>query len=638
MSNKYEEKTDASVTKLEPPPKNSYKDLVKLITAPSTPLEYARYELRAESLWRKYVVNFELKDSLFLRVEVQDGRKKKNVITLFKGGITQCTCLGFLKTEANYCEHIAALQNAIELSTDKAWVASFKLAASKLKPVTVTYFDTYLKEIKTKENPGSVAKCKTELAIQIEKLKEKEIAESINEEEVIVSSLNNGLKLFDYQERIFAGILKTRRAICSMVAGSGKTFTSIACMKWLIENKKANLSCLIVCPKSLKNQWKQEIKKAAGIDATTIDSAKDIQNSLNSTVKILTYNLFSRIVDDLLKEIGQFDFVIFDEIQFIRNSETNVWKAANKIKTEYFIGLSGTVIENRLDDLYSVMEIVEPNKLGPKWRFSQNFQELVAVTRTGCIFRGLKNEDKLRDIIKDRVFGFDNLKLPEIEIKTITTTMSKQQTNEHDKFIEEARKLQAKALTSGLSFVEKSMLQALLLKARQSCNALELITKRQDLEVPKKVLDALNLVKQLKEQRKKVVIFTQWLEFMNIITREFDKNSIQYVKYTGVENEQKRKQNLLLFQQTSDITVFLATDSGGVGLDGLQHVCHNVIHMEPPWNPAKVDQRNARVHRIGQKQNVTVVTFYCEKSIEEDIMSSLEKKREIRKTVFAVDE
>lgn len=640
MSNKREEKTDASVTKLEPPSRNNYKDLIKRIPAPSTPLEYARYELRTEALWRKYSLTYKLKENIALSISVVDGRKKTNVITLFKGGVTQCTCSGFLKHEINFCEHIAALQNTIELGTDKEWIVGFKAAAGLLRFANVTYYDSYQKDIKTKIQPQAIANCKTELAVSVETLKQKQELEKNNdnqETKEIVSNLNSGLKLFDYQEKIFAGMLMAKRAICSMVMGSGKTLTSIACLKWLVENKKENLSCLIVCPKSLKNQWKQEIKRAAGIDAVTIDSAKDVKNSLTFQVKILTYNLFSRIVDDLLKETNnQFDFVIFDEIQFIRNSETNVWKAANKIKTEYFIGLSGTVIENRLDDLYSVMEIVEPNKLGPKWRFSQNFQELVAVTRNGCVFRGLKNETTLREIIKDRVFGFDNLTLPEIEIKTTVTTMSKQQLNEHDKYMEEAKKLQAKALTSGLSFIEKSMLQAFLLKARQSCNALELITKKQDSEVPKKVLVALELVKQLKEQNKKVVIFTQWLEFMSIITREFDKNNIGYVKYTGVENEQKRKQNLLQFQESNDITVFLATDSGGVGLDGLQHVCCNVIHMEPPWNPAKVDQRNARVHRIGQKKPVVVTTLFCEKSIEENIMISLENKREIRETVFAV--
>lgn len=642
-ANNPQETNNASlVCKLEPPKREDYKELVKRIPTPTTPLEYARYELRTEALWRKYSISFSLKENVALTVNVQDGRKKTNIITLFKGGVTQCTCAGFLRNEINFCEHIAALQNTIEFGRDNEWIAEFKATASLLKFANVTYFDTYQKDIKTREQSQAVANCKTELAISMEaikqKLEEEAKLQNSQNENCFVSCLENGLKLFDYQEKIFSGILSKKRAICSMIMGSGKTLTSIACYKWLKDNKDENLKCLVVCPKSLKKQWQQEFQRACGVSAYTIDSAKTILASKNENVKIITYNLFSRIIDDLLKQTAKFDLVIFDEIQFIRNSETNVWKAANKIETEYFIGLSGTVIENRLDDLYSIMEIVEPGKLGPKWRFSQDFQELLAVTRTGCVFRGLKNETKLKEIIKDRVFGYDNLKLPEIQYKTIVTTMSKEQKNMHDNYLQQAEILKAKALTKGLSFVEKSMLQSFLLKARQACNDIELINKKKQSESSEKVSQVVNLIKDYALNNEKVVVFTQWTEFMEIIIRSLEKNNIGFVKYTGAETEQQRKQNLIKFQQNAEIIVFFATDSGGVGLDGLQNVSRNVIHVEPPWNPAKIDQRNARVHRIGQTKPVTITTFYCQDSIEEKIMVSLDTKREIRATVFAVED
>jgi SNF2 family DNA or RNA helicase len=390
---------------------------------------------------------------------------------------------------------------------------------------------------------------------------------------------------------------------------------------------KPHAKLLVICPKSLKLQWASEIKRALGIDSLLINGLKHLSVLSSSNIHIATYQFFARHANEFAK--FDYDLVIMDEIQFIRNEESKVWKAAKKIKTEFFFGLSGTVIENKLDDLYAIMDVIAPDFLGPKWKFSTEYQELISVTRKVLIFVGVRNIDKLREKIKTKVFGYNKLTLPAITHTYKNVAMTKQQQTVHDDYYGMAQRLLAKSMTSGLNYGEKMLLQSLLLKSRQSANTIELIDKNPSPNSPK-ITSIITDLASYSNTNRKVVVFSQWTEFLDILARELGKLNIKFVYYTGRETERQRLKSVETFSNDPAVTVFLASDAGGVGLDGLQKAASVVIHTELPWNPARLDQRTGRVYRLGQTQPVEAVYYYAKNSIEEKILDVLQGKRDIR--------
>lgn len=405
------------------------------------------------------------------------------------------------------------------------------------------------------------------------------------------------------------------------------TLTSIACCGWLRANLNPNARLLVICPKSLKIQWAKEVKRALGMDSLLVNTPKHLEKLGTKSVEIVTYQTFAKRHERFTEQ--RYDLVIMDEIQFIRNDESKAWKAAKTLKSEYFFGLSGTVIENRLDDLYSIMDVIAPGSLGPKWKFCAQFQNVISVNRKVLVFAGIKNIEQLHQKIKGRVFGYDKLTLPPITHTHKSVGMTPQQRKVHDDFHQMAKRLLAKALASGLSFAEKMMLQAYLLKARQACNAVDLITKATS-PLSSKTANVLKDVKDLIAKGHKIVLFSQWTEYLDLLSRELTNDGIKHVFFTGRESEKQRAKSVEAFTVDPRVSVFLASDAGGVGLDGLQMAADVVIHTELPWNPARLDQRTGRVHRLGQSKPVQALYYYAAGTIEEDMLQVLQGKRDIR--------
>jgi SNF2 family DNA or RNA helicase len=275
------------------------------------------------------------------------------------------------------------------------------------------------------------------------------------------------------------------------------------------------------------------------------------------------------------------------------------------------------------------MDVIAPGSLGPKWKFNDQFQNVISVNRKVLIFSGLKNIEQLHEKIKGRVFGYDKLQLPPIAHVYKSVSMSPAQKAQHDDYYDNAQRLLAKSLSSGLSHSEKMLLQSLLLKARQACNALDLLTKQPE-RPSVKTQEILSDVKQLIADGHKIVLFSQWTEYLDLLHREFAKLGIGCVFFTGRETERQRAKSLDSFANNSKINVFLASDAGGVGVDGLQMSADVVIHTELPWNPARLDQRTGRVHRLGQSKPVQAFYYYASGTIEEKMLQVLQGKRDIR--------
>lgn len=182
--------------------------------------------------------------------------------------------------------------------------------------------------------------------------------------------LLSGVTLFDYQKNIFAKMVKSKRAVCSMVMGSGKTLTTIACFAWIRKYHKPNARLLVICPKSLRIQWANEIKRVMDLDSTQVMRREDITR--NTPVFIATYQWYAKNHEVFLQQ--NYDVLVADEIQYVRNSESKTWKALSKINTEYFYGLSGTVIENSWMIYTPLCELSPLAFLDPSGGLATNFR------------------------------------------------------------------------------------------------------------------------------------------------------------------------------------------------------------------------------------------------------------------------
>lgn len=620
------------------------------LAAPVDALSFLQHQQAERTMTRHYKVILKeahpVVSGLF-QFKITDGLRRNFEVEILKGTV-QCSCREFHEEQAGYCEHAALVsliwnQPAFYPTT---WQLIGEIKDRKKKqilglPFEYRFYNGKTNSIEsiqggrapTKGQPAQVVESCTvpnhSKAVQTNANKLAGLPLPISQ-----GILLGGLSLYDYQEDIFQKMLLANKAICSMKMGAGKTLTTLACYGWILKNLNPLSRMLVICPKSLKIQWQSEIRRALDMDSFLINDKKGLLQVGSHQIEIVTYQTFTKHCDVFTKK--DYDIVVMDEIQFIRNNESKAWKAAKEINTSFFYGLSGTVIENRLDDLYSIMEIVAPGSLGPKWKFSSNYQDLLSVGKKVIIFDGVKNLASLHEKIKDRVFSYGDLQLPPITHSYVPVKLTSIQTQTHDEYYGEAKKLLAKSMSSGLSYGEKMYLQAMLLKARQACNSTTLITKAPS-PLSSKLSEVCAIARKQKQRGNKVIFFSQWTEMLDLIAEQFKAMNMDYVFYTGRESELQRSRSLDRFQYDPNVPFFLASDSGGVGLDGLQKACNVVVHVEPPWNPARLDQRTGRVYRIGQTKPVEVYYLYGKESIEEKILETLQKKRDIRTSTLDFD-
>ena len=577
----------------------------------------------------------------WLSVEVTDGRGKTNVVEIFDalGSEKACTCDAYFEQQAKYCLHLAALEGIEKLgwAPNDASVQMFRMTLGREKikiPINTRlykqgamFWDSFQESQKIY---GKVPVC-SENWTAYTLWKKSQVAQAQIQPQAFSSFglLKGGLSLFPYQEDIFNKMLNAKRGICAMAVGSGKTLTTITCFAQ-IKTVNPNAKVLVISPKSLCKQWISEIDRAIGLKATWIDSEDKIKAAAGSTNPgIATYQYVTRHIDDFKKI--RFDVIVVDEIQFVKNNDTKTWKAIKNLKSDYFFGLSGTVIENRLDDLYSIMEIIDPECLGPKWKFNYRFQNVLIHGRTKVIYNGVKNLDLLKEKLERNVFFYNKVSLPTISHTRIESKMTQEQKSHHDLNYQEAKLLIAKSLQQPLTFGEKAILQARLLKTRQAAQSSELVTKQPTAGLSEKMKEFEKLLVDICQTKKeKVVVFSEWVEHLKIAERVSRANGLGCVFFTGEETATKRNNNVQIFKSDPNVQVFFSSDAGGVGLDGLQLVANNVIHLELPWNPSRLDQRTGRVHRFLQTKPVNAYYLVSKDSIEEKIEVLLNDKRDTR--------
>ena len=338
--------------------------------------------------------------------------------------------------------------------------------------------------------------------------------------------------------------------------------------------------------------------------------------------KIVSYN---SVCNDIktLKSLHT-DFLIMDEVQRLKNWNTQIAKAARHIESDYSVILSGTPLENKLEELYSIMQFVDQFCLGPYYQF---IDQTVVRSDTGKVV-SYKNLNAIGEQIKNVLIRRRKkdvtLQLPRRMDKLLFVPMTEQQRNMHDEYQSIVSQLVFKwTKTRFLSEKDRKRLLLMLSQMRMLCDSTYILDQKTRYDT--KVEETLNILKNVFESGdEKVVIFSQWERMTRLIAKELDSLGIRYEYLHGGIPSEARKNLTDNFAELPESRVFLSTDAGSTGLN-LQ-VASILINLDLPWNPAVLEQRIARIYRIGQKRNIQVINLVASQTIEERMLSTLNFK------------
>jgi len=428
--------------------------------------------------------------------------------------------------------------------------------------------------------------------------------------------------LYAYQAHGALFAARAGRCLIGDEMGLGKTVQAIAAAELMIRHFGAE-RVLIICPTSLKHQWQREITRFAGREAHTIQGlrpARELQFAKDSVCKITNYELLARDLD--LINAWAPDVVIVDEAQRIKNWNTIAARALKRIASPYAIVLTGTPLENRLEELLSIVQFVDRHRLGPTWRLLHQHQSRDDSGRV-VGYRDLNQIGAtLAPIMLRRRKAEVLEQLPSRVDKTLFVPMTPEQQAHHDDQSAIVKRIVHRWRKSGyLSDADQRRLTCALQTMRMACNSTYLVDHETDHGL--KADELMNLLDDLlQDPAAKVVVFSQWLRTHELIERRLAAKGWGHVLFHGGVASDKRGALVDRFNDDRDCRVFLSTDAGGVGLN-LQYAAAAIVNMDLPWNPAVLEQRIGRVHRMGQRRGVQVTNFVSQGSIEEGMLSVL---------------
>lgn len=432
-------------------------------------------------------------------------------------------------------------------------------------------------------------------------------------------------RLYPYQKEGIRFAFRSGKSIIADEMGLGKTIQAIGTAE-LMRKHRLISSVLIVCPTSLKYQWKKEIERFTDAKAVVVEGNHLVRKKAYEAeefYKIVSYNSVCNDIK-VLKSLYT-DFLIMDEVQRLKNWNTQIAKAARRIESEYAVLLSGTPLENKLEELYSITQFVDQYRLGPFYQFMD--QTVIKSADTGKVigYKSLNTVgEQLKDVLIRRRKRDVALQLPERMDKVLFVPMTEQQREMHDEFQNGVAQLVYKWTRNRfLSECDRKRLLLMLSQMRMVCDSTYILDQKSRYDT--KVEETMNMLKSVFESGdEKVVIFSQWERMTRLIAIELDKMGIGYEYLHGGVPSKSRKDMVDNFTELPEKRVFLSTDAGSTGLN-LQ-VASILINLDLPWNPAILEQRIARIYRIGQKRNIQIINLVASQTIEERMLSTLNFK------------
>jgi SNF2 family DNA or RNA helicase len=426
--------------------------------------------------------------------------------------------------------------------------------------------------------------------------------------------------------------------------GLGKTIQLITLMLHLKAEGVLENPTLLVCPTSVLGNWERELRKfAPSLKAVLHHGDRRPQGkAFAKAVKgqdliITSYSLIHRDVKDL--QTVNWQGIVLDEAQNIKNSEAKQSQAVRQLETQFRIALTGTPVENRLAELWSILDFLNPGYLGPRNFFQRRFAipiERYGDTASLQTLRGLVQPFILRRLKTDRTIIQD---LPDKQEMTVFCGLTADQAALYQKLVDQS----LVDIESAEGIQRHGLILSLLVRLKQVCNHPGLLkqeTTATELQLHSGKLQRLEeMLEEVLAEGDRCLIFTQFAEWGKLLQAHLQQRFNREVLYLyGSTSKKQREEMVDRFQNDPQAprVFILSLKAGGVGLNLTR--ANHVFHFDRWWNPAVENQATDRVFRIGQTRNVQVHKFVCTGTLEERIHELIESKKALSEQVVGAGE
>lgn len=430
--------------------------------------------------------------------------------------------------------------------------------------------------------------------------------------------------LRDYQKDGFQWLSIMRQykfnGILADDMGLGKTLQVIA----LLEANKGMCS-IVVCPASLLYNWEEEVHKFTNnlavlcITGTQEERKEKILKYKDVDVLITSYDYLRRDIE--YYDTIQFDTVILDEAQYIKNQKTKNAVSAKQLNAMHKLALTGTPIENSLAELWSIFDFLMPNYLFNYHYFQKRFENDIVKDRDE------EKQKALQKLVSPFILRRNKKDvLKELPDKIETVRMIEFTNEENKLYRANVAQITDQLATMDDSKNNKIMILAMLTKLRQLCCEPRLLYENVN-QVSSKLMDCMELIEEFHQNQKKVLLFSAFTSILDLIADELRSKHISFYQLTGKVSKENRKDLVTRFQSDDTCVFLISLKAGGTGLN--LTAAEAVIHYDPWWNQSAQSQATDRAYRIGQNKNVQVFKMIMKDSIEENILKLQEQKKEL---------
>ncbi|BAZ68369.1 SNF2-related helicase [Fischerella sp. NIES-4106] len=425
--------------------------------------------------------------------------------------------------------------------------------------------------------------------------------------------------------------------------GLGKTIQFIAFLLHLKEQDALEKPTLLICPTSVLGNWEREVKKFAptlkvwqyhGDKRPKGKTFGEIANKHN--LVITSYALIHRDIKSL--QTVSWQGIVLDEAQNIKNAEAKQSQSVRQLEADYKIALTGTPVENRLQELWSILDFLNPGYLGNKQFFQRRFAmpiEKYGDTSSLNQLRSLVQPFILRRLKSDREIIQD---LPEKQEINVFCGLSLEQAELYQKVVENS----LAEIETAEGIQRRGMILGLLVKLKQVCNHPAQYLKKTTLLEPQlsgKLLRLQEMLEEVLSEGDRALIFTQFAEWGKLLKPYLEQQLGREIFFLyGSTSKKQREEMIDRFQHDPQgpPIMILSLKAGGVGLNLTR--ANHVFHFDRWWNPAVENQATDRVFRIGQTRNVQVHKFVCTGTLEEKIHDMIESKKQLAEQVVGAGE
>jgi len=403
--------------------------------------------------------------------------------------------------------------------------------------------------------------------------------------------------------------------------GLGKTIQTIVFLggiaEGIIENhspKRQHLPHLIVVPPTLLFNWQQELHKFYPTLRVTIYAGAGRHNNFdNYDIVLTTYDTVRLDIDKL--NTLQFNVLILDEAQAIKNIKSGRAAAIRQLKSIFTITLTGTPLENHIGEYYSIIDVALPGLL-------PDYKKFMAVAKTGDLESVIK---KMNTFVLRRTKDAILKELPPKVESNIVLEMTTKQQKVYATMVTEIKRAIDLAYQTKIGAQANIIALTALLRLRQICVSPQLVDKHNISDAPK--IDYLTeTLSELVHEKNAALVFSQFITSLDMIEKSLTQAGLKFYRIDGSTSMAQRKKIVESFQQNTDdvFILLLSLKTGGVGLNLTR--ANYVFHLEPWWNPAVENQASDRSHRIGQEKTVFVTRLIMRHTIEEKMMALKEEK------------